>query len=265
MEKYKISDDPEVDKPILDQIVLGIDHELNNPNGFIRMNAMNLKKMIALLNPILKEATEKDPDKKFGPYTLPVLRGKILQNIEDILGASVRIIVISDRLKDCTSDALAQHAPISLNDLFEDLIKTHDFIIQRCARLDFTWEKDKHEVIAHRLQLDQALSILITNACDSITERYPDAEELQGELDVNLTQSGEDVVIKVRDNGMGMDKKTVEKIFTPYFSTKPQGAGDGLGLAIFKTIIQRHHGRIEVLSKRGIGTEFRIFLPKAGT
>lgn len=263
MERYQITDDPEVDKPILDQIVLGIAHELNNPNGFIRMNAMNLKKMVALLNPILIEAEEKDPDKKFGPYTLPVLRGKIFQNIEDILGASVRIIVISDRLKDCTSDALMQHAPISLKDLFESIIKTHDFIIQRCARLDFTLDNDEYEVMAHRLQLDQALSILITNACDSIVERYPDAEELQGELDINLTQSGEDVVIKVRDNGMGMDKKTVDKIFTPYFSTKPQGAGDGLGLAIFKTIIQRHHGRIEVLSKKGVGTEFRIFLPKA--
>ncbi len=265
MERYQISDDPEVDKPILDQIVLGIAHELNNPNGFIRMNAMNLKKMVALLNPILTEAAEKDPDKKFGPYTLPTLRGKILQNIEDILGASVRIIVISDRLKDCTSDALAQHAPISLKDLFEDMIKTHDFIIQRCAHLDFTWDKDEeYEVMAHRLQLDQALSILITNACDTITERYNDSDELQGELNINLTQSGEEVVVRVRDNGMGMDKKTVEKIFTPYFSTKPQGAGDGLGLAIFKTIIQRHHGRIEVLSKREVGTEFRIFLPKAG-
>ncbi len=264
MEKYQISDDPEVDKPILDQIVLGIAHELNNPNGFIRMNAMNLKKMVSLLNPILTEAAEKDPDRKYGPYTLPVLRGKILQNIEDILGASVRIIVISDRLKDCTSDALMQHAPISLKELFEDLIKTHDFIIQRCAHLDFTWDSDtEYEVMAHRLQLDQAFSILLTNACDTIVERYHDSEELQGELKINLAQTGEDVVVSVRDNGMGLDKATVGKIFTPYFSTKPQGTGDGLGLAIFKTIIQRHHGRIEVLSERNVGTEFRIILPKA--
>ncbi len=264
MERYQITDDPEVDKPILDQIVLGIAHELNNPNGFIRMNAMNLKKMLALLAPVFKEAGEKDPDQKFGPYTLPVLRGKILQNIEDILGASVRIIVIADRLKDCTSGALAQNAPILLKDLFEDLIKTHEFIIQRCAHLEFSCDDDEYEVMAHRLQLDQALSILVTNACDTIAERYPDSEELQGVLKIHLTQSGEEVVIKVRDNGMGLDKETVEKIFTPYFSTKPQGAGDGLGLAIFKTIIQRHQGKIEVFSKKGIGTEFRIFLPKAG-
>ena len=265
MEKYQFSEDPEISKPILDQIVLGIAHELNNPNGFIRMNAMNLKKMIALLDPILREAREKDPEKKFGPYTLPVLRGKIHQNLEGILQATVRIIVIADRLKDCTSDALVQHARISLKSLLEDLVKSHDFIIQRCALLDLISDNDcEFEIMGHRLQLEQAFSVLITNACDTISERYNDSEELCGVLTINLTQSEEEYVVSISDNGMGMDKETVEKIFTPYFSTKPQGAGHGLGLAIFKTIIQRHHGRVEVLSEENVETEFRVFLPKAG-
>ncbi len=263
MEKYEFSDDVEVDKSVLDQIVLGIAHELNNPNGFIRMNAMNLKKMFALLDPILKEGGKKDPDKKFGPYTLPVLRNKIQQHLDDILGASVRIIVIADRLKDCTSDSLLQHAGISLKSLLEDLVESHDFIIQRTARLDFVLDSDhEYEIMGHRLQMEQAFSSLITNACDAIYERYGDSEELRGLLKISLAQSGEDFVVRIRDNGIGMDKKTVEKIFTPYFSTKPQGAGDGLGLPIFKTIIQRHKGRIEVLSDKDVGSEFRIFLPK---
>lgn len=264
MEKRQLPVEPEIDKPILDQIVLGIAHELNNPNGFIRMNAMNLKKMLALLDPVLREAEDNDPDRKFGPYPLPVLRGKIYQNIESILEATVRIIIISDRLKDCTSDALVQHGRISLKALLDDLVKSHDFIIQKAARLHLSTDSDHgFETMGHRLQLEQAFSALITNACDAISERFHDSEEPLGELKIHLSHSGDELVVSVKDNGIGMDKKTVEKIFTPYFTTKPQGAGDGLGLSIFKMIVQRHRARVEILSEKDMGTEFRVFFPKA--
>lgn len=71
------------------------------------------------------------------------------------------------------------------------------------------------------------------------------------------------MVIKFSDNGIGMDKKVLEKMFEPFFTTKKSGIGSGLGLSITKDIIvNKHNGFIECTSKKGIGTVFEIRLLK---
>jgi signal transduction histidine kinase len=70
-------------------------------------------------------------------------------------------------------------------------------------------------------------------------------------------------MLSVRDTGCGMDAQTVKKIFDPFFSTKPRGAGSGLGLTSAREIIQKHGGAISVESTPNIGTLFVIFLPLA--
>jgi len=66
---------------VLDQIILGVARELNNPNAFVRMNVTNLKKMFWLLKPVFDEYEQKNPDSEFGPYSLAELRNKMNQHI----------------------------------------------------------------------------------------------------------------------------------------------------------------------------------------
>ena len=247
----------------LDQIVLGIAHELNNPNAFVRMNTTNLKKMFRLLRPCFEEYEKSHPEKTFGPYTLSELRSKFNQHLEGILEASVRIITIADQLKQCTSDSIERHCEVSLSAIIRDMIQAHEFRMGGSVKVDFDFDEGiTYAVMGHRLQLEQAVSVLLGNACDAIVERFGDEEIGQGHLIISITEKVDHFLVHVSDNGTGMNEKRLEKVFTPYFTTKPQGTGDGLGLPLCRSIITRHGGTISIDSKEGTGTRVSIQLPK---
>jgi two-component system NtrC family sensor kinase len=108
-------------------------------------------------------------------------------------------------------------------------------------------------------QLQQVLLNLLNNAIDAITERHGSEG---GELSI---QAGPDtsgrVRISVRDNGIGISTSSLNKIFTPFFTTKPPGKGTGLGLYVCYGIIEGMAGTMEVESQRGVGTTFIVNLP----
>jgi signal transduction histidine kinase len=78
---------------------------------------------------------------------------------------------------------------------------------------------------------------------------------------VNTRKVGDKVLISVRDNGPGIPQRILEKIFQPFFTTKPTGQGTGLGLSLAYDIIKAHGGEIKVETKEGEGSEFFIRLP----
>lgn len=253
------------DRSLLENIILGVAHELNNPNTFVRMNAVNLKKMLNLLGPCLDEYYEKHPDAKFGPYSLPDLRAKMMSLNESTLEATVRIISIADKLKQISSFDLHANSTVSLKRVWEQVLAQHKFLIDKWAQLEFVYEiDDAYEIKGHQLQLEQAFSIIVTNACDAIAEKMGQGHAQDGSLGVTLSREAGKIKMVVRDNGCGMDEETMRKIFNPYFTTKPQGVGDGLGLPLCKAIIERHGGVIKVTSEKGWGSEFTVLMPELG-
>ena len=79
---------------------------------------------------------------------------------------------------------------------------------------------------------------------------------------VMTTKKNGKVEIKVKDNGNGIPQKVLDKIFQPFFTTKPTGQGTGLGLSLAYDIIKAHGGEIKVETKEGKGTEFVVLLPE---
>ena len=106
-------------------------------------------------------------------------------------------------------------------------------------------------------QLNQVFMNLLVNA----------AQAMKGDPRGTITvrtggSSGEEMVwVEIADNGSGIPKENLARIFDPFFTTKPLGQGTGLGLSLSYSIVQKHHGRIEVESEIGKGTTFRIHLP----
>ena len=109
-------------------------------------------------------------------------------------------------------------------------------------------------------QLQQVLLNLLNNAIDAIYSRHG---IIGGHLQIEAGPAGDDAIgIKVVDNGSGIDLENQEKIFTPFFSTKPVGEGTGLGLSICFGIISSMGGALTFKSKPGNGSTFYVNLPK---
>jgi two-component system, sensor histidine kinase and response regulator len=109
------------------------------------------------------------------------------------------------------------------------------------------------EVIADPALLEQVFINLILNALQAMAER--------GKMTLRTYAEDQEVKIAVQDTGCGIPPENLNRLFTPFFSTKKEVKGVGLGLPVSYGIIQRHHGRIEVKSKLGEGSTFTICLP----
>ena len=97
------------------------------------------------------------------------------------------------------------------------------------------------------------------NILDNAAFAVSDKEH--GDVWITISKDNKNAYVKIKDNGKGMNEETKQKIFNPFFTTKPVGQGTGLGLSISYKVIKNHHGNIDVISKVGEGTTFVITLP----
>jgi signal transduction histidine kinase len=111
--------------------------------------------------------------------------------------------------------------------------------------------------------IGRVLLNLYNNAFYEVNEKKKQiGDEYEPTVSVSTKKVGENVLISVKDNGNGIPQKLVDKIFQPFFTTKPTGQGTGLGLSLAYDIVSKGHGgTIEVESEEGVGTEFIIKLP----
>ncbi|HWR88713.1 MAG TPA: ATP-binding protein [Dissulfurispiraceae bacterium] len=141
-------------------------------------------------------------------------------------------------------------------------------LIREDIRLSVHITHENLPVVADGVQIEQVLMNLATNSRDAMPNGGEITITTEG---VNIEETfmrthgfgkfGRYALITFEDTGIGMSKKTREKIFEPFFTTKEVGKGTGLGLAMVYGIIKQHEGYIEVASKMGRGTTFRIYLP----
>jgi len=101
---------------------------------------------------------------------------------------------------------------------------------------------------------------IINNAIDALHEAETNSKKIVISTEM---QDNASIRVRIRDNGPGMTAEAQSKLFDPFFTTKPVGKGTGLGLSICYQIIEKHSGKIEVISEVGKGTEFIISLPVA--
>jgi signal transduction histidine kinase len=188
----------------------------------------------------------------------------------------IEILTAAKRSGDITRQLLAfarqqTIAPkvLDMNEIVESMLKMLRRLIGEDINLTWRPEAELWKVKIDPTQVDQMMVNLCINARDAIAEvgeisiatenlnldetDWVDSEELV---------SGDYVLLSVSDNGSGMDKKTREKIFEPFFSTKALGQGTGLGLSTVYGIIKQNKGFVNVYSEPGKGTTFKIYLPR---
>ncbi|HOP64697.1 MAG TPA: PAS domain S-box protein, partial [Spirochaetota bacterium] len=190
-------------------------------------------------------------------------------NLRQILSAAKRSAGITRQLLAFSRKQTIAPKQLDLNELVEGMIK----ILQRLIGENITllWHPSEKiwPVFMDPSQIDQLLMNLCVNARDAI----PDIGSIIIETDIKIFDEsyctnhvdfipGEFVLLSVSDDGVGMDKETLEHIFEPFFTTKEQGKGTGLGMATVYGIVKQNNGFINCYSEPGQGTTLRIYLPR---
>ena len=113
-----------------------------------------------------------------------------------------------------------------------------------------------------RQDIGRVILNLINNAFYTVTEKKKqNGDEYEPTVFISTKKSGHNVVVAVKDNGNGIPPRSLDKIFQPFFTTKPAGKGTGLGLSLSYDIVKAHSGELKVITKEGEGSEFLITLP----
>ncbi len=225
----------------LGQLVAGVAHELNNPIGFVHANLKLLDEFIVKL----EAARERGEDTE-----------QIREAINKLLARSREG---TDRVKQIVMDlrtfSRMDQAELQEVDLHEEIDRTLALMEPRLkggidVKRDYG---DLPRVRCYPGQLNQVFLNLLMNACDAV--------EGGGTIMIRTRRSGQGVRLDFHDDGPGIPADVQSRIFDPFFTTKPVGKGTGLGLSLSHGIIERHGGRIQVLSEPGEGTSFVIDLP----
>jgi PAS domain S-box-containing protein len=192
--------------------------------------------------------------------------------IEEILAGAERAAELTHGLLAYSRKQTIKLIQLDLNDIVKKIHTMLVRIIGEDIELKSMLANTKLPVLVDPAQIDQVLLNLVTNARDAMPDGgylVINTEEIYIDnryAEANLIDSpGKYAVLTVSDTGTGMDQKTRENIFEPYFTTKEVGKGTGLGLAMVFGIVKQHGGNIKVYSEPGRGTSFRVYLPMVKT
>ena len=225
----------------LGKLAAAVVHEINNPIAGI-LNLNMLIKRIINEGPV----EQKEID-KFEQYL-------------DLMEKETRRIsrIVTNLLSFSRHNQMALER-LSVNRLIDktlilnaNLLKLHQIQVEK------RFDPKVPDIIGSEDQLQQVFMNLISNAVEAME---PKTEGILN-IETFLASSDQRIVVKFSDNGIGIPKKNFSRLFEPFFSTKQEGEGVGLGLSVVYGIVERHHGRVNVYSIAGVGTAFRVHLPR---
>jgi signal transduction histidine kinase len=250
----------------LGQLTAGIAHEIKNPLNFVNNFSALSAELIDELKDVLKSAGLDDKAREEVGEITHMLKG----NLEKVVQHGKRADSIVKNMLLHSREGSGEHRPADINAIVEESLN----LAYHGARA----EKSGFNITLKR-ELDPAAGMidlypqeitrvflnLISNGFYAATKRKEAGEEgFEPTLIATTKDLGNKVEIRIRDNGTGIPPEVREKMFNPFFTTKPAGEGTGLGLSMSHDIIVKQHGgKIDVDTRQGSFTEFIITLPRA--
>jgi len=245
------------------QLAAGIAHEINNPMGFVTANlntleqyAQNLletcqatKKLVASHAPEHIEALED----LFDATHVELIEEDMSPLIQESKDGLKRVSEIVSTLRSFAEEPQHAWGYLNLHDTANQLVQLINTQFKR-PRFKVTCEPDQLKWYCESASLKQALTNLMMNAAQSIDDNGLVM------LDIKQTSSG-GVAIKIVDTGCGISEANLKRVFEPFFTTRPEGKGQGLGLSVAYSAIEKHKGKLAINSREGKGTVIEVRLP----
>ena len=242
----------------LGELTAGIAHEIQNPLNFVN-NFSDVS------NELMDEM--KVEFRKGNTYDAFQIADEIKQNLEKINYHGKRADAIVKGMLQHSRKSEGKKEPTNINTLCDEYLRlsyhglrAKDKSFNAEMKTNFDESAGKINIIPQ--DIGRVLLNLINNAFYAVNEKKKTAgENYKPEISVETKKTNDTVTINVTDNGSGIPATLTEKIFQPFFTTKPTGSGTGLGLSLSYDIIKAHNGQISVQTTEGKGTTFSIVLP----
>ena len=251
----------------LGQLTAGIAHEIKNPLNFVNNFSGVSAELIDELQDTLKGPLDDKARAEINELT-DTLRG----NLDKVVQHGKRADAIVKNMLLHSREGSGEHRPVDINALVEESLNLayHGARAEKQGfniTLERSFDPAAGQADVFPQDITRVLLNLISNGFYAATKRKAEAGDGYEPTLVASTRSlGDRVEIRVRDNGTGIPPEVKEKIFNPFFTTKPAGEGTGLGLSIsHDVIVKQHGGSIDVETEPGAFSEFIIVLPRVGT
>jgi signal transduction histidine kinase len=249
----------------LGQLTAGIAHEIKNPLNFVNNFSALSAELIDELNDVLKPATLDGRTRE----EIDELTHMLKSNLEKVVQHGKRADSIVKNMLLHSREGSGEHRPADINAIVEESLNLayHGARAEKSG-FNITLKRDLDPAAGmidlYPQEITRVFLNLISNGFYAATKRKETGEgSFEPTLSATTKSLGNSVEIRIRDNGTGIPQEVKEKMFNPFFTTKPAGEGTGLGLSMSHDIVVKQHGgKIDVDSEPGVFTEFVITLPR---
>ncbi|WFU22773.1 cache domain-containing protein [Bradyrhizobium sp. CB1717] len=249
----------------LGQLTAGIAHEIKNPLNFVNNFSSVSTELIDELNETLQSVSLDDKTKEEVDELTAMLKG----NLEKVVQHGKRADSIVRNMLLHSRQGSGEHRPVDINAVVEESLNLayHGARAERPAfnvTLEREFDPAAGMIDIYPQEITRVFLNLISNGFYAAAKRKASAAEgFEPTLSAATRNLGDKVEIRIRDNGTGIPPEVQEKLFNPFFTTKPAGEGTGLGLSMSHDIVVKQHGgTIDVKTDPGVFTEFIITLPR---
>jgi signal transduction histidine kinase len=249
----------------LGQLTAGIAHEIKNPLNFVNNFSALSAELIDELNEVLEPAPLDDKIREEITELTHMLKG----NLEKVVQHGKRADSIVKNMLLHSREGSGEHRPVDINAIVEESLNLayHGARAEKSGfniTLKRELDPDAGMIDLYPQEITRVFLNLISNGFYAATKRKEAGDEgFEPVLSATTKNLGNKVEIRIRDNGTGIPLEVKEKMFNPFFTTKPAGEGTGLGLSMSHDIVVKQHGgKIDVDTEPGAFTEFIITLPR---
>jgi polar amino acid transport system substrate-binding protein len=241
-------------------LVSGVAHEINNPTGLILFNTPVISEAYADAEAILAAHYREHGDFMLGGIPYSRMRGKIPQMLDDMQEGAKRIKRIVEDLKDFArrNDEVASE-PVDLNTVVSLAVRLVEVTIRKATdHFTIRYGEALPPVRGHAQRIEQVVVNLILNACQALPDPGRSVT-----VETGCDASARMVWVRVRDEGNGIAPEHLAHLTDPFFTTKRESGGTGLGLSVSAGIVKEHGGELYFDSQPGTGTTVLLTLPAA--
>jgi len=243
----------------LGELTAGIAHEIQNPLNFVN----NFSEVSIELLTELKEE-----EKKGNKEDVVNIADDLTRNLEKIRHHGKRADFIVKGMLQHSRTSTGERQPTNINVLADEFFKLSYHGLRAKdksfnAELTTNFDEKLPQINVVQQDVGRVLLNLFNNAFYAVNQKSKTAENgYKPEVTVSTSSGNGQIIVKVKDNGVGIPDPIKEKILQPFFTTKPAGEGTGLGLSLsYDILVKGHNGILDIVSKEGQGSEFIVKLP----